>query len=68
MTSERKQRCDRLDDYQENQCWDDDSDYLSAGCIKLKYKVIKKAAKLAKSKGGPRAGQKEYANLLFVTG
>lgn len=67
MTSERKQRCDRPDDYQENQCWDDDSDYLSAGCIKLKYKDIKKAAKLAKSKGGPRTGQKEYAHLLFVT-
>lgn len=67
MTSDRKQRCDP-DDYRENQCWDGNEDYVSAGCIKLSYRDIKKAAKLARRSGGPKAGQQQYRRLLFVMG
>lgn len=67
MTPDRKQKCG-AQRYQENQCWDGDTDYLSEGCIKLSYKDIREAAKLARASGGPKADQKHYRDLLIVTG
>jgi hypothetical protein len=70
MTPDRKQRC-AAGNYQEDQCWDGakrPNDYVSVGCIKLSYKDIQEAAKLARAWGGPKPDQKHYRDLLIVTG
>lgn len=67
MTPSRTQAC-APGNYREDQCWDDPSDYLSEGCIKLKPADIKQAARLARASGGPQPGQIGYPRLLVVTG